>query len=833
MSLIGRAFGSLPDAAWLRRQFTLDADAVRDTAHGVRLLIKSPGFTAIVLVIFAVAIGSTTAIVSIADALFMRPMVIAKPDRVMTIWQINRETGADRQDVAPGNALEWIKRARSFEAMAIAEPFTYNLNVAGREPDYLPAAVVGDQFFNVIGTSAIYGRLFEPQEYQRGGPRVVILSHALWSNRFGSDPAIVGQSMQLDDGDPYEVVGVMPPGLELRMFNDRMRRPEPLVWTPKKGFTDAELALRVPGFWNLVGRLRPEVTIVEAQAEIETLAAQLAQEYPQTNAKTGAHLVPLRSHLVGSLRDLLPLLFGAVTLLLIVACANVANLLLARGAARGREFAVRQALGASRLRLIRQMLVESVLLATLGGALGLLLTRWVLDTIAALRPGDIALIDRIPIDGRAALIACGVTILAAVIAGLTPALQLSRPSSAVALREGRAGGRRSVHGMLVIVEVAAALLLAVGAGLLVRSFLLIQNVDPGFSRDDVSVVQVFASRRINTPEKRITFFEQTVERMRTLPGVVAAGAVTSMPFGEARVIVRVPLDVVGRPSLAGEQGQTIASAVTGDYFQVMNVPLIEGRLLDSTDTMKSRQVVLVSRAAARQFWPGANPIGSRVKFRFTGTAYDAEVVGIVGDVQHESLDRAVAPEIFLPYAQSGFYALTMVVRTVPGSPASLQALKEQVWAVDPLQSIYNSSALDGLIAKTLGGRRFNLLLVGGFAVATLVLAWAGVYGLMSFSIGQRTRELGVRLALGAERRDIVRLVLGEGLKLAAIGVGLGLMLAAGLTRGLRTLLFGVTTTDPMTFVLVTGSVLLMAVTACYVPLRRALRVQPAEALRLD
>jgi putative ABC transport system permease protein len=833
IGLIGRAFGSLPDAAWLRRQVTLDADAVRDTAHGIRLLLKSPGFTAVVLLIFAVGIGSTTAIVSIADALFLRPLVVARPERVMTLWQVNRESGADRQDVAPGNALDWMKRARSFEAMAIAEPFTYNLNFAGREPDYLLAARIGEQFFSVLGTSVMHGRTFEPQEYRQGGARVVILSHALWTTRFGSDPAIVGQGVQLDEGASYQVVGVMPPGLELRMFNDRARRPEPLVWVPKRGFTAAEESLRGGGFWNLVGRLRADVSVGEAQAELDAVAAQLAREFPQANANIGAQVVPLRSHLVGSLRDLLPLLLGAVTLLLVVACANVANLLLARGSARGREFAVRQALGASRIRLVRQMLVESLMLAALGGALGVLLARWILDTIGALRPGDIALIDRIPIDGRAAIIACVVTILAAVLAGLTPALQLSQPSAALALREGRVSARRSIRGMLVVVEVAAALILAVGAGLLVRSFLLIQGVDPGFSRDDVSVVQVFAARRLDTPQKRIVFFEQAIERMRSLPGVIAAGGVTSMPFGEARVIVRVPLSIAGRPPATGENGQVIATAVTGEYFKVMNVPLIEGRLLDATDTMTTRPVALVSRAAVRQFWPGANPIGSKVNFRFTGRSYDAEVVGIVGDVQHDALDRPAAAEIFLPYAQSGFYALTMTVRTAPGAAIALQTLKEQVWAIEPQQSIYNSAPLDGLVAKTLSGRRFNLFVLGGFALATLVLAWAGVYGLMSFSIGQRTRELGVRLALGAERGDIVRLVLTEGTKLAGIGVAIGIVLALLLTRGLRTLLFGVTTTDPMTFIMVTASVMILAVTACYVPLRRALTVQPSEALRLD
>jgi putative ABC transport system permease protein len=833
MRLIARALGSLPDAAWLRRQFTLDADAVRDTAHGARMLVKSPGFTLVVSLIFAVGIGATTAIVSIADALYTRPLVVPRAERVMTVWQYNRETGADRLDVAPATAIEWLEGVRSFDAIAAAEPFTYNLNSAGREPDYLPSAAVTTQFFTVLGTPPLHGRTFRPEEFRRGGPRVVILSHALWASRFGSDPAIVGQGVRLDEGDAYQIVGVMPPGLELRMFNDRARRPEPLVWVPKQGFADAEINLRGQGFWNVLGRLRPAVSPRGAQAEFDTLAGQLAERYPQTNARVGVQVVPLRSHLVGSLRELLPLMFGAVVMLLVVACANVANLLLARGSARGREFAVRQALGASRLRLVRQMLVETLLLAAAGGTAGLLLARWILDSIAALRPGDIALIDRIPLDARAAAIACGVTILAAIIAGLTPAVHLSRPAAAAALREGRSASRGGLRHALVVFEVAAALVLAVGAGLLVRSFVLVQGVDPGFSRNDVSVVQVFASRRLNTSQKRVVFFQQVIERIRALPGVVAAGGVTSMPFGEARVIVRVPLAVDGRPARTGDSGQVIATAVTGDYFKTMNVPLVDGRLFTSADSAASRQVVIVSRGAARRFWPGSNPIGSTVNFRFTGAQYAAEVVGIVGDVQHEALDGPAAAEIFLPYEQSGFYALTIVARTLPGSPANLQALRQQVWAVDALQSIYNTASLERLIAKTLTTQRFNLVVLGGAAAATLLLAWAGVYGLMSFSIGQRTRELGVRLALGAETRDIVRLVLWEGIRLAGLGVLIGLALALPLTRWLRSLLFGVTATDPATFAVVTGSVVAIAVTACYLPLRRALKVQPAEALRLD
>jgi len=832
MNPIRRVPAARQDAG-MGRQFRAGADVLQDAVHGVRVLLRTPGFTAIALLVFAVGIGAATAIVSLADALFMRPLAVPRPDRVMTIWQYNRQTGAERLDVAPANAIDWLRRTRSFEAAAIVEPFTFNMNFAGREPDYLPAAIVGEQFFAVLGTPVLYGRTFLPQEYQRGGPRVAIISHLLWTSRFGGNPAIVGTAVRLDPGDAYTIVGVMPRGLELRLFNDRARRPEPYLWLPKQGFQPFESTLRGQAFWNVIGRLRPDVTANQAQAEFDAISTQLAREYPQTNDRIGAQVVPLRAHLVGSLRDVLPLLLGAAAILLIVACANVANLLLARGAARGREFAVRQALGASRGRLVRQMLVETLLLASAGGVVGLVLARWTLDLIAVLRPRDIALIDHIPVDVRAAAITAGVTMIAAILAGLTPSVQLSKPTAVNALREGRSGSRRGMRGVLVVVEVAAALVLTIGAGLVVRSFMLIQAVDPGFLRDDVSVLQVFASRRIDTPQKRIVFFQQVLDRIRALPGVVAAGGVTSMPFGEARVIVRGPITIVGHPPASGEEAVVYTTAVSGEYFQAMSVPLLKGRLFDPTDTATSRQVALVSRSAAQRFWGRSDPIGSRVQFRFTGTAFDAEVVGVVGDVRHEALDAPAAAEVFVPYVQSGFYGLTLVVRTAPGSPADLQALKEQIYALDPLQSVFNSSRLHDLISKTLLGPRFHLFVLGGFALAALLLAAAGVYGVMSFATSQRTREFGIRIALGAKRGDIVRLVIGEGLQLAGIGVIVGILVALPATRILRTLLFGVTAADPVTFLSVSILIVVIAATACYLPVRRAVRVDPIEALRIE
>src|SRR5262245_21232550 len=438
----------------------------QDLRYGARILLKTPSFTAIALLVFAIGIGATTAIVSVADALLMRPLPMPQAGRVMTVWQYNRDTGASQEDVAPGNAIDWIKRARSFEAIAMAEPWSINANIAGREPEYLAAARVSEQFFKVLGISMLHGRALLPQEYHRGAGRMAIFSYPMWRDRFGGDASIVGQAVRLDDGAAYTIVGVMPPNVELRLFDNRFtQHPEPLVWLPKQGFEAFEPNFRGRGYWSVIGRLAPGVSIDEARAEFDMLSVQLAREYPQTNKNISAEVVPLRTHLVGRLRSVLPLLLGAAAILLVVACANVANLLLARGVGRGREFAVRQALGASRGRIVRQMLVESLLLATFGGAAGLVLARWTLDVIARLRPLDVARVDQIPIDARAAAIACGVTLIAAVIAGLMPSIQLSRPAAASALKEGRTSARRGMLGALLVVEVAAALALTVGAGL--------------------------------------------------------------------------------------------------------------------------------------------------------------------------------------------------------------------------------------------------------------------------------------------------------------------------------------------------------------------------------
>jgi putative ABC transport system permease protein len=829
MDLIRRASGAFPDAAWLRRQFTADADIVHDLRHTFRLALKSPGPTAIALLVFAVGIGATTAIASLADTLLVRPLPLPDADRVVTIWERDTATGVGHADVAPGNAIDWVERSRSFQAIGAFQPWSLDYT-GGDEPEVLLAGKVSAGFFDALGVRMLHGRAFLPQEYRRGAGRVVILSHGVWERRFGADASLVGRAVQLD-GETYTVVGVMPPGVELRLMSGAERS----MWLPKY-FEDYEPKIRTTGYWNVIARLRPGVTLEQARAEMDGLSRQLASEQPRSNKNTVAEVIPLRDHLAGSLHALVPLLVAAAVLLLIVACANVANILIARGALRGRELAVRQALGAGRGRVIRQLLAETLLLAAIGGGLGLVVARWALDLIARLRPADVARVESIPLDVRSAVIALGLTIVAAVVAGLAPAMQLSRPAAATALREGQSGGpRRGVRGALVVIEVALALLLVVGAGLLLRSFALIQKVDPGFQRDHVRALQVFAyDRRNEKPEGRALFVQRVLENIRTLPGISAAGAVSAMPFIEANMNIQSIMQIVGRPPASpGEDSRIFLNVASGDYFQAMGISLLRGRLFNERDIAGSPPVVLISRSAASQHWPGSEALGSKLKFRYQGTPFEAEVVGIVGDARHDALDQPARAELYLPHAQAPTGAVTFVVRSREGSPVTMMDLKKQIWALDPLEPLYRTATLEELVDRTLVGRRFSLVLLVGFAGAALLLASAGLYGVLSSSTSHRTREFGVRIALGAGRREIVGLVIREGLLLAAIGLVIGLGGAIWLTKFLRSLLFGVTPTDPITFSAVAAGILVIALVSCYLPARRAVKVDPLIALRAE
>ena len=825
--MVRRSLGAMLDAAWLRRQFTLDAEFVHDVSHGIRLLAKTPAYTLLALAVLAIGIGASTAMASLADALLFRRLAIPQPERVLTLWQRNLATGVGREDVSPGNAIDLVSRTTSYAAIAAVEPWSVDLASPGNEPENLNAARVTDGFFEAIGLPMLYGRTFLRHEYAKGAERVVVLSHGLWRDRFGADPSVVGRVITLDQ-QPYVAVGVTRPGVELRLFEARR---EPRAYLPKY-FEDFEPRIRGTGYWNVLARLKPEVSLEQARQELTVLSSQLASEHPN-NRNTATEAVPIRDHLAGSVRGLLPVLVGASALLLFVACANVSSLLLARGAARAREFAVRKALGAGRGRLIRQMLAESLLLAVCGGAIGLAVASQSLRAISRLRPLDVAGVDQLTLDVRVAAIACGLSLAASLVAGLAPAWQLSRPGAAAVLRGGISSpAARRLQNLLAVVEVCLALLLAVGAGLLVRSLLEIRRVDPGFAQAQITTLQVFAYDRNDTPEKMASYFATALERLGALRGAPTVGAVSAMPFAEANLNIRSSIVIDGRPPAAqGDDALIYTTVVAGDYFRAMSIPLERGRLIDRTDRAGSSRVALVSQSAARKFWPGADPIGAKVKVRFTGRVLDTEIVGVVGDARHEALDRAPRPELFLAHPQTPFGGMTFVVRTQPGSAASLQQMKDAVWTVDPQQAFYNTSTVEQMISRTLVGRRFLVTLLSGFGLAALVLAAAGLYGVMSFSTGQRSREFGVRIALGARPGDILRMVVREGLALTVAGIGAGMVLALLLTRVLRGLLFGISAADPLTYGAVAIGIVFISAASCYLPARRAVRADPLVTLK--
>jgi putative ABC transport system permease protein len=828
LTMVRRTFGSLVDAAWIRRQFTLDADAVHDFVHGVRMLLKAPGFTAITLLVLATGIGAATAIASLADALLLRRLPLPDADRIVTLWERNTTTGIGGGDVAPGNAIDWLARTRSFSAIAAIAPWSLDYAPEGGEPEVLYGAAVTPAFFDVLGVPMLHGRAFTPSEFTKGNDGVAILSHPVFQRRFAGDPSVVGRTIRLD-AQPVTIVGVMRPGIDLRLFEGRR---EPWLYLPKI-FEEYEPRIRGSGYWNVIARLKPDATLASARQELDVLSAQLAADYPNSNRNIEAEAVPLRDHLAGSLRELLPLLIGASALLLLVACANAANLLLARGVARAREFAVRQALGAGRGRLIRQMLLESLMFAAAGGALGLAFAVWALRAIASLRPLDVSGADRIALDYRVMALAIAVSAIAAAVAGVVPALQLSRPRAAAVLREGASTSRaRRVPNALVVVEVSLALLLAIGAGLLVRSLQQIQRVDPGFARARIFSLQVFAWDRNDSPAKLGVFFTSALDGLRSQPGVASVGAVSAMPFAEANINIRSAIAIDGRaPSVPGDDSLIYTTIVAGDYFETMRIPLERGRFVGGTDRAGGRLVAAVSRSAARKFWPGGNPVGSKVTIRFSGKPLDAEIVGVVGDARHETLDRPARPELFLPHAQVPFGSMTFVVRAAPGAAVALTDLKRRIWAIDPQQAFYDTSTTEALVSRTLVGRRFSVFLAAAFGIAALILAAAGLYGVLSFSTGQRTREFGVRLALGARPRDIVIMVVREGLQLAVAGIVVGVIAAAWITRLLSGLLFGVTPTDAVTYAVVIAAILAVSIVSCCVPARRALRSDPLVAVR--
>ena len=829
-ALLRHALGAPVDALWMRQRAVADLTLVDDLRGGWRQLRQQAAFALTAIGVLALGMGASVTAFSVVTQLLLRPLPYPGADRVVTIWE-RKADATGTSDVAPGNFLDWRARATSFVSIAGAEPYSYDYT-GGERPEVLRAAQVTEGFFDVFGLPPLAGRYFRPEEHKKGANRVAVVSARLWRSHFGADPQLVGRSIPLDDG-AYTVVGIASDAFQPRLSETVSG--QRVIWTAK-AIEDNEARIRSTGYWQVAGRLAEGRTLNDARVEMETIAARIEVEQPGTNKGSRVVVLPLREHLVGDVRPALTLFAWAVGAVLLIACVNVTNLLLARGMARQQELAIRTALGASRQRLIGQLLAESLLLSTLAGTVGLVLAGGAVRLIAAMGPRDVMWIDSLHLDGLAFAFAAALCGLVAIAAGVVPALRITAaglhaPGSRTATANR---SHRRLRSSLVAVEVALALILVSGCGLLLRSFVNLLRVDTGFEQQGVVALQVFAWDRHQDPASRRTYFERVVARLSTLPGTESAGAVTAMPFIESNIDIQGVIRILGQPPPAtGEEPRTSFNVATPGYFETMRIPLVRGRHLDQRDGPDAPRVAVITDALAARYWPADDPVGDRLALRYSGQPMEVEVVGVVGATRHEGLDQRPRMEVFLPHQQAPSGSMTLVARTRLEPRMLIEPAKAAVWEVDPLQTFYRTATLDELVGRTLATRRFALMVLTGFSLLALLLAAAGLYGVLSSIASQYRREIGVRLALGARWADIVRLLLARGLAVAAAGIAIGLVGVAGGARLLRGFLFSVAPTDPVALGSAAALMLVVAAIACYLPARRAAAADPVEVLRAE
>ena len=805
-------------------------EGLRDVRYGLRLLRRHVGFTAATVLTLTLAIGATTAIFSVVDAVLLQPPGFPEPERLVTLWQTDPDDGNRPVEVSPADFLDWRDRTRSFERIAAVEPWSLDFTGAG-EPEMFFGSLVTEGFFELLGANAVQGRTFLPEEH-RPGSGVAVLTYGSWQRRFGGETDIIGRSLVLD-GEPYTVIGVLGPDFELGLERGR---PERDFFLPKT-FAEYEASSRGSGWWHVVGRLRPDVTLAEAQAEMDAVAARLAEEYPRTNADIGAHVIPLQVRQVEAVRPMLLLLQGAVLFVLLIACVNVANLMLARCTRRAPEFAVRMAVGGGRGRLLRQLLTESTVVAVLGGIGGFAFATVSLEAITAFMPADVPRLGQVAVNPRLLGFAVGLVGLTTLACGMAPALHVVRQNVHDLLRGQRTGAnaaQQRLRRALVAAEVALALVLLVGAGLLVQSFVRLVNVDLGFAPANTITLQVFHYRDDGLAATA-NFFRETLDGIRTLPGVAAAGAVSAFPLGVADVTRQSLLELDDRPPFPpGEEPSTVVAAATPGYLDALGIPLRAGRWFDARDDAERPAVVVINETLARQHWPDTDPLGRRVSLSVVfGGQIDAEIVGVVGAVRPGGYGSAPRPEVFVPHAQAPDGSMTYVVRTAGDPLASVPAIQDVVWDADPLQTFYSVATVEQLLSETLAARRFTTTLLTLFGVAALVLATLGIYGVIVVATAQRTREIGLRLAMGAEPRHVIGMVVRGALGLAGAGVAIGLPASLLVSRSLGSLLIDIAPFDAATLAAVSALLLLVAAGAAYLPAQRAARVDPLAALRMD
>jgi putative ABC transport system permease protein len=805
---------------------------MNDLRFALRQLRKSPGFTIIAVLTLALGIGANSAIFSVVDAVLLRPLAFHEPSRLVAIWETNEQPGAQpnyRNEAAKGNFYDWRAQNQVFEQISALTYANFNLSGTG-EPERIQGASVSFNYFQTLGVQPVLGRTFRAEEEKSTTGRVAIISHELWQRRFGADPSVAGRKVTFN-GEPFTIVGIMPAGFEVQ-FPTSLRVE---IWTPlRAGSSDTD---RIEHYLYVIGRLRAGVSLEHAQAGMNVIARQLQQQYPDTNQVSGINVIPLHRQLVGDIQPYIYLLFAAVGFVLLIACANVANLLLARLAARQREFAVRLALGAGRGRIVRQVLTESVVLATFGALLGLLIAAYGIPALRSLAPPDLPRLSEIALSGPAFVWTAMILVSTSIAFGLVPALRFSRTEMSQTLHAGaRTTGNASQNRLgrfLVMAEIALALLLLVGAGLMIRSSMRLQQVDPGFEEKNLLTMNIALPRqKYKDAGQANAFFDRLLERIGNLPGVMATGGVDPLPMSGSDSTTGVVVDGQAIGSIANrpEVGERL---VTPGYFQTMGIPILEGRPFTRDDRSDAPLVIVVNEALARRFFPGQHALGKRLGLEEDGKLKWAEIVGVVGNIKHRRLDAEIKPELYETYAQFPRNFMSVVARTRVEPSSLIAPIRGEVLSLDKDQPVFEIKTMEARVAETLAQGRFVMSLLTIFAALALLLAVIGIYGVMACFVTQRKREIGIRLALGAQKSDVLKWVLAQGMGVAAIGVVAGLAASFALTRIIAALLFGIGPTDPATLCGV--SVLLggVAFLACSLPAHRASRVNPIVTLKAE